>query len=566
MTKEIFPDLYSSFFHEMSQINSLNEGAQKAFEVLENALHIGRVSAAFTPRKNSYNVITRNLPPRLELYRSKHSFNQDIYQNYQFTLQDNLIVEITIYADVYCDQWSMKQLPTLAMIAETTFIFVSRLRLADLSSINAMTDALTGLDNAMSFANIGRQHCILKNIGNYTTIQLDLKNFRLINQRYGHVIGDQLLRKYGAYLSSLMHTGDVAARLGGDNFILLIQRENAAELVDKLKSVTITAVNSDATEIPVKLAARMGVYDIPADETDFGHVMEAVSNTLLAAKTSVHANILYYSQQIVNNLLKKSEIQHLLSGALEHHEFIAYYQPKVSLEDYSLIGCEALVRWQHDGKFIMPGDFVPVLEEDGTICQLDFYMLERVCQDLNDWFSRGFNPPIVSVNFSKHHLSNSNFVEEIMDILERYNIDPSYIEIELTETTNFKDFSRLKKSITEMQAYGLTTSIDDFGTGYSSLNLLKDLSVDIIKIDKSFLSDTSSSYERDRIVIRNIIRMAHELGIDIITEGVETTDQASLLRGINCMMAQGYLFDKPLPKDDFEDRMMIGQYPVPEGL
>lgn len=564
MTKEVFPDLYAAFFHEMSQINSLNDGAQKAFEVLEDPLRLGRVTVGFSPRKNAYTVVTRNLPPRLELYRSKNSFNQDICRNYQFTLQDNLIVEISVYADVYCDQWSAKQLSTLAMIAETTFIFVSRLRLADLSMINAMTDTLTGLDNSLSFSNIGRQHCILQNIGSYTAIQLNIRNFRLINQRYGNVIGDQILRKYGTYLGSLMHTGDTAARLGGDNFILLIQDDYAKELIEKLRNVSITAVNSDATEITVELRARMGVYEIPEDETDFGHVLEAVSNTLQAARTAGQAGVMYYSQQLVDYLLRKSEIQSLLPRALKYHEFMAYYQPKVSLDDYSLIGCEALVRWKHDGQFIMPGDFIPILEEDGTVCQVDFYMLEQVCRDLNDWLSRGFNPPIVSVNFSKHHLANPNFVEEIMDTLERYSIDPSYIEIELTETTNFRDFSRLKKSIAEMRAYGLTTSIDDFGTGYSSLNLLKDLSVDIIKIDKSFLSADNSSYERDQIVIRNIIQMAHELGIDIITEGVETAEQAILLRGINCMMAQGYLFDKPLPKEDFEDRMMIGQYPAPQ--
>ncbi len=564
MTKEIFPDLYGAFFHAMSQIRSLNESAQKAFAILGDALRIGRVAVRFNVRRNVYSAVTKNLPPRLELYRSAHSFNQDVCKNFQFTMQDELIVEIAIYGDVYCEQWSVKQLSALAMIAETTFVFISRLRLADLARIHAMTDPLTGLDNAMSFASIGRQHCVLNNIGKYTAIQLNLKNFRLVNRRYGNVIGDQILRKYGAYLAGLMHTGDTAARIGGDEFVFLVRDDYAQELVKKLEKVSITALNTDAAEITVELHARMGVYEIPDDETDFGHVMEAVSNTLLAARTAGYTSVMDYSPQIINQLLKNKELQSFLPNALKNEEFIACYQPKVSLEDYSLIGCEALVRWQHDGKFIMPGDFIPILEEDGTVCQVDFYMLRRVCQDLNDWLSRGFNPPIVSVNFSKHHLSNPNFVEEIMDILEEYGIDPSYIEIELTETTNFHDFSRLKKSIAEMQAYGLTTSIDDFGTGYSSLNLLKDLSVDIIKIDRSFLSEDKTSYKRDQIVIRNIIQMAHELGIDIITEGVETCEQARLLRGINCMMAQGYLFDKPLPKEDFEDRMMIGQYPNPE--
>jgi diguanylate cyclase (GGDEF)-like protein len=564
MTKEIFPDLYSSFFHEMNQIHAINDGAQKAFEILGDALHIGRVTVTFTPRKNSYAVMQRNLPSHVELYRSKLGSNQDVCRNFQFTLQEQIIVEISICADLHCEQWSPSQLATLAMIAETTFVFISRLRFEELSTTNAMTDTLTGLDNTISFAASGRQHCGKGDIGDFTAIQLNLKNFRLINQRYGNIMGDQVMRKFGAHLNSLIGSGDIAARLGGDCFALLVHDAEAKDIIDQLLNVTITAVNADATEIPVELSCRMGVYEIPDQETDFGHVMEAVSNTLMASKTTAHTNVLYYSQQIVNSLLKKSEIENLLPKALKKHEFIAYYQPKVSLEDYALIGCEALVRWQHDGQFIMPGDFIPVLEEDTTVCLLDFYMLEQVCQDLNDWLARGFNPPIVSVNFSKHHLSNPNFVDEIIEILDRYGVDPSYIEIELTETSSYDDFSHLKKSIAQMQAYGLTTSIDDFGTGYSSLNLLKDLSVDVIKIDKSFLSAKNTSYERDQIVIRNIIQMAHELGIDIITEGVETSEQAHLLRSFNCMMAQGFLFDKPLPKTDFEDRMMLGQYPDPE--
>jgi diguanylate cyclase (GGDEF)-like protein len=564
MTKEIFPELYSSFFHEMSQLDSLNESAQKAFEVLEDALHIGLVTVSFSPRKNGYASLQRNLPTRIELYRSKAGTNQDLYQNYQFTLQEQIIVEISIYADLHCEQWSPTHLKSLALIAETTYVFVSRLRFADLSASNAMTDTLTGLNNSIAFVNTGRQHCAQGDIGKYTGIQLNIKNFRLVNQRYGNVIGDQVLRKFGSQLNDLMKTGDTAARLGSDSFVLLVHDDEAADLIEQLENVTVTAINYDASEIPVELSCRMGVYEIPDDEQDFGHVMEAISNTLMASRTTAHTNVLYYSQQMVNSLLKKSEIESLFPKALKKHEFIAYYQPKVSLEDYSLIGCEALVRWKHDGQFIMPGDFIPILEEDTTVCQLDFYMLEQVCQDINDWLIRGFNPPIVSVNFSKHHLSNPNFVDQIMEIIDRYNVDTSYIEIELTETTGYDDFSHLKKCIAQMQAYGLTTSIDDFGTGYSSLNLLKDLSVDVIKIDKSFLSAKNTSYERDQIVIRNIIHMAHELGIDIITEGVETSEQAHLLKSFNCMMAQGFLFDKPLPKTDFEDRMMLGQYPDPE--
>ncbi len=564
MAKEIFPDLYMSFFHEMSKLSSLSDSAQEAFETIEDALSLGRVEVSFTARTNAYSAVTKNLPPRIELFCSKKSFNRDVYQNYQFTLQGNLIVEITITAAASCDAWPMNVMATLATIAETTYMFVSRMRLEDLSFLNSMTDTLTGLDNSLSFSSNGRRHCMMGDIGDFTIIQANLKNFRLVNRRYGNVIGDQVLKKFGAYLSSLMRTGDTAARIGGDIFIVLVHDESAEDLIEKIKTVNITAVNSDATEINVELNSRIGVYQIPDGEEDFGDIMEAVSNTLMAIKTASGTDVMYYSSQIINRLLKNKEIQSLLPGALKNHEFVAYYQPKVSLEDYSLIGCEALVRWQHDGQFIMPGDFIPVLEEDGTVCKVDFYMLERVCQDINDWIARGFNPPMVSVNFSKHHLANPNFVEQIMDVLEKYNVDPSYIEIELTETTNFSDFSRLRKSIAEMQAYGLTTSIDDFGTGYSSLNLIKDLSVDIIKIDRSFLSEENSSYERDQIVIRNIINMAHELGIDIITEGVETAKQATSLREINCMMAQGFLFDKPLPKEDFEDRMMIGQYPVPE--
>lgn len=250
----------------------------------------------------------------------------------------------------------------------------------------------------------------------------------------------------------------------------------------------------------------------------------------------------------------------MFGEALENEEFMVYYQPKVSLEDFSLIGAEALCRWNLNGKIIQPCDFIPTLEKSHYICMLDFYMLEHVCKDLRRWMDSGLKIVKISVNLSRVHLGNINILEKIIGIIDKYNIPHQYIEIELTETTTDVDFTDLKQLVNSLQKNEISTSVDDFGVGYSSLNLIRDLPWNVLKIDKSFLPDEISDgntkiHNQKKAMLNHIIAMARTFGLDCISEGVETKEQIDLLKNCMCQNAQGFYFDKPLPVKEFEKRL-----------
>ena len=228
-----------------------------------------------------------------------------------------------------------------------------------------------------------------------------------------------------------------------------------------------------------------------------------------------------------------------------------------------VIGAEALCRWFHEGKMVSPGAFIPVLEETDDICKLDFYMLDHVCRDIRRWIDQGRKVVRISVNLSRKHMINRNLVEQLMKIIDRHNVPHSCIEIELTETTTDVAFSDLKRVVTGLQSAGIFASVDDFGIGYSSLNLIRELPWNVLKVDRSILPmEDDEPNSVNSIMFRYVIAMVNELGIECIVEGVETEKQLEILRMNNCHYAQGFLFDKPLPVAQFEERMSLGYYEI----
>ena len=214
-----------------------------------------------------------------------------------------------------------------------------------------------------------------------------------------------------------------------------------------------------------------------------------------------------------------------------------------------------------NGKVVPPADFIPLFERDGSVCRLDFYVLDQVCRDIKAWKQQGIEPVTISVNFSKTHLHNPKVAEEILAVIGTYGIESKYIEIELTEMSDYSDYLALKTLVSKMKSHGIKTSIDDFGTGFSSLNLLTDFMFDIVKLDKSFLDNIEKHGSgTDEIVVRNIVKMVRELEMKTIAEGVETEEQARFLKNIDCSLVQGYLFDRPLPMQDFVERLHERKY------
>lgn len=420
-------------------------------------------------------------------------------------------------------------------------------------------DSLTGILNTAGFMKQGTALCEERRQADYTGLFLNIKGFRYINQRFGFTHGNDAMRKYAQRIQKLLLPDELFARLGCDNYALLIQKGRVDSLLDSLLSIRIHVQLEDFVNT-FDLSSRAGLYEIRPEDT-MNDVINRITVAGLLAKSSTHHNTIWFRETMMERYIHDKEISNSFTSAIENNEFSVYYQPKVTLDGQILYGCEALARWDRVKEVIFPSEFVPVLEQEGTICILDFYVLDTVCKDIRNWLDKGIEPVRVSTNFSKVHLHNKNLAKDILRILDRYQVDSKYIEIELTETCGYEDFESLSEFVDTMKEHGVHTSIDDFGTGYSSLNLLKDLNIDTIKLDKSFLCQNPNTAKKhtNEIVIKTIINMAVDLEMQVICEGVETVKQARLLQTLHCPAVQGFLFDEPLSHNDFEERLKTGR-------
>lgn len=465
--------------------------------------------------------------------------------------------------------WSRHQENMIRFLAESLFILCGRTRMSILLNRATTTEFMTNTLNMSGLKQFAIRICSQGILGRYVGIFLNLKNFKYINQTVGQQYGDEILIKYAKTLIDYLNDDEAIARPGGDNFALLVHKEKADTLLRMLRAMPITiTINGHERVFPI--SAHVGAYSAkPGDNVD--QVLNYATVALNVVKHSgFTGDQLWYAPYMQDKLMHDKQISQLFPAALESGEFHVFYQPKVSLDDHRLCGCEGLCRWFHDGNIVPPMDFIPVLEKEGTICELDFFIFERVCADLNTWLRKDIDPVRVSVNFSQQHLHDPDFADRICEIIKRYDIDSKYIEVELTEMSGAKNHDAMIEFLQRMRDCGICTSIDDFGTGYSSLNMLREFQMDIIKLDKSFLDRICISnidYKADEIIVENIIRMAQSLNLEIISEGVETPLQAHFLQSVHCNMAQGFLFDKPLPLEEYEKRLLGNrQYSIPEIL
>ena len=252
---------------------------------------------------------------------------------------------------------------------------------------------------------------------------------------------------------------------------------------------------------------------------------------------------------------REDAVRRDFESALQKEEFVAYYQPKVDVHTGRMVGAEALCRWLRRGRIVMPNDFIPVLEQDLEICRLDFYMLDRVCRDIRRWLDEGRPVVPVSVNMSRKHMLDPDLSGHIVEVVDRSRCPHELIEVELTETTTDVEFAAVAALVRELQRAGIKASVDDFGTGYSSLNLIQSIPWDIIKLDKSILPSDAASGARGGRMFSHVVAMAHDIGMKCVAEGVETDTQLALMKVYGCRIAQGYLFDRPLPVEEFEKRL-----------
>ncbi len=550
---KVCSELYRNFFYKINgmtfEMSEFVSWVSEAIRDIAAVLNIGMCKETFTAPKTPFNV--NGVNQSVVFYTSEEGY-EDCPQTFNFRTGEGGGLEM-----VFCPKkshiWNEEELEDIKFIAENLFIIGGRVQMLSVMKRVSITDIGTGTSNMNGLFMHCQQLVNKKLFQNYDAVFINLKNFKFINRIVGERQADIILKSYARRLLSFVERDECIARPGGDNFCALIEKKRINEFLGFISNVVFEAeLGGEKQKVTVN--ARAGVYEIKEDDT-VNDAINASSTALNTAKITGRCDVLWFESDMLDRTIKANTISNIFPEALKNEEFVVYYQPKVSLDSNTLCGCEALTRWVKDGIVVSPADFIPVLEREGTICRLDFYTLDKVCADLKRWIENGLQPVRVSTNFSKLHLHNSDFADEIISTVKKYGIDPSYIEVELTESSGYEDYEALAEFVRKMKSYGISTSIDDFGTGYSSLNLLKDLDVDIIKLDKSFLDNLGDEKKTDEVVIRNIVNMVNELDMQVVAEGVETNVQADLLENFKCSMAQGYLFDKPLPCSEFEERL-----------
>ncbi len=550
---------FRGFFNDIEKIElkieDLSELIIEKIPAVAQEVSIGRLLSHFyAPPAFAEN---ENQNVSIEFYSSKTDCGTDAL-SYEYLTAEGGKVCFSVFplADKV---WDEDEKDEIQFLCRNLYIICGRAKLLEVIKNSVTRDGYTGLPNAGGFIRMGSRLKAEEKLCNYTAMFINLKNFKCINSQFGNKSGDEVIKAYADILKQVAQKDEMVARLGGDNFTLLIKKERKEEILEFLSFVKITLSN-EIGDRTIGVPARIGVYDI-GEKDQMPAVMNYIAAAISTAKHSPTKNVIEFNQDIMKRITSQQQITSEFPEAIKNREFVVYYQPKVDLKTNEMCGCEALVRWNKDGKIISPGEFISVLEQDGSICTLDFYMLDNVCRDIRRWKSLGLEPVTVSVNFSKIHLHNPNIAEDILNIINKYDIENRYIEIELTEMSDYNDYDAFKNLVTKMKDSGVMTSIDDFGTGYSSLNLLTDFMFDIVKLDKSFIDNIiKNNSATDEIVVRNIVRMLKELDMKAIAEGVETTEQARFLKDIECNVVQGFLYDKPLPSDEFEKRLREKKY------
>lgn len=414
-------------------------------------------------------------------------------------------------------------------------------------------DRLTGLYNRVKFFEESKKIVDKNEAGEYAFLRVDLDRFRLYNSFFGESEGDRLLIHFADKIKDIVKQFDnaVFGRIESDIFgvcccydkkgIQYLQQEIIADLADYNDTYYIEP--------------SIGIYVI---EDKAISVEEMYDRATMAAESCKHkfmSYLGYYNERMTNQLVIEQEVMNEAQKALDEEQFVVYLQPKTNIHTEEPYGAEALVRWIHPQKgVISPGKFIPVFESNGFIGRLDHYMWEHTCMLLRKWIDEGLDPSPVSVNVSRANMYNLNLVDSLKELLEKYQIPARLLQLELTESAFMDDQDMMINKVRELQENGFTVLMDDFGSGYSSLNTLKDIPVDILKVDMKFLG-TGVGNGRSERILASVINMAAWLDLAVIVEGVETKDQRNFLASIGCEYAQGYYYARPMPWEEYENML-----------
>jgi diguanylate cyclase (GGDEF)-like protein/PAS domain S-box-containing protein len=423
-------------------------------------------------------------------------------------------------------------------------------------------DPLTGLPNRLllmarmeqSLARARRNNTLL------AVLFIDLDRFKDINDTLGHPVGDLLLQAVALRLAECVREEDTVSRLGGDEFTVLIEELHDSSAAGTVAQKIIVALAQPLVlqGHEVFITASIGIALFPDDGADVTTLLKNSDSALYRAKEQGRDNYHYYTEELTTRAMVRLALETDMRHAIERNELVVHYQPQVDLYSGHIIGMEALLRWQHPQRgLIPPGDFIPLAEDTGLILPIGEWVLRTACERVQSWVDQGLQPVRVAVNLSSRQFNQHDLAETVKRILRETRLDPQYLELELTERLIMQDAEHAIIILQELKALGVQFSIDDFGTGYSSLSYLKKFPIDRIKIDQSFVRNITSDPE-DAAVSQAIISMSHSLNLKTVAEGVETLEQQEFLRARQCDEMQGFYFSRAVPEQEMEQMLRDG--------
>ncbi|MCQ2496492.1 MAG: bifunctional diguanylate cyclase/phosphodiesterase [Lachnospiraceae bacterium] len=456
------------------------------------------------------------------------------------------------------DEWTKNAEEDFKLLAKLLYVFFGRARVMNIlrysDTHDKLSKALT-IDGLM----ISAGRLFAENPGTvFDCVAINIRNLKFVNDKASQSGGNLAIYKYAAKLIKFLGKKGRVARSDGDNFVVLVEDSRLDELLEFLKSVRLD-ITVDGKTMSFDMPCSAGIFK-GRDHTPLNAMIYKSMLTMNYLKDYRLGDSLVYTEEIEEQVNYYKKIVGRFKEAIKNKQFSVFYQPKVDVETKTLIGAEALVRWYDNGTFISPMNFIPILEREGYISTLDYFVFDKACEDIENWLKQGIEPVRISTNFSKDNLKNINLIQDVLDIVEKHGIDGKYLEIEFTELCDFKDMDAMCAFIHTMQSHGITITVDDFGKGYSSFDLIRMLDMNVIKIDKSLVDNVCREGSADKVILDHVVRMFIELDKEVIAEGVETVEQARLLEKTGCKHVQGYLFDKPLPHYDFERRLVTRNY------
>lgn len=551
---------------ELSLAAKVFDSSIEGIIITDTRGRIQRVNRAFTLVTGyEESEVIGKTPALLKSGKQKEEFYQEMWAKlHKDGYWQGEIVNKRKNGDQYVEWLSISSVPSLDghvynYVGIFSDITEKKLNTQQMKQL-AYYDVLTGLPNRTLFYDRLKQSLVRakRNQNVLALLFIDLDNFKELNDNHGHSEGDMLLQQVADRLKDTVRETDTVSRLGGDEFTVILTDFHHPTLVSvetaKVAEKILQVLSEPflLNEVSYRVSASVGIANYPQDGEVISDLIKHADSAMYQAKTAGKNTFHFFSQQMFEVQQEKSGLKGDLHNALEHNEFALHYQPQICLTSNKVVGLEALIRWKHPEKGLLPpGFFISIAEEIGLINKIGMWVLHEALAQLNTWRKQKVPVPKVSVNLSVEQLKNQHLSTQVSQLLEEYDIPPEMLELEITETAMLKDTAGSSEALKAIKNLGVKISLDDFGTGYSSMTYVKHFPIDSLKIDRLFVRDIFDSIE-DKSIVMASLSLANNLEIETIAEGVETQAQLEFLKNQGCTHAQGFLFAKPLSADTVE--------------